>query len=185
MARILPYYSDSSFDEVKNAWMTLDCIRAEMRGMQASIQNLTYLVVNQTQQLAHPMGCRHFSLHAAPSNVDVFQGLDVLEPNAYLSPAQTNPDLLSAKPKPKKKTKRLKKSSQRTASLPNKPRDANSVTKEMIDEALQQLKRPEEKATLITEEDTPLNKQIVNEVLADCGFSPVSPIANQIGRAHV
>jgi len=165
LARVEPYYSERSFEEIKNAWMTLNCIMAEMRGMHASIQNLTHLIVSQTQQLAHPMGCRHFSLHTAPFNVESFQGLEVIEPQT---------DLLSAKPQPKKKIKRLRKSSKQTATLLTKEQILPAVTQEMIDEALKNLSKPSEKATLISEEGTPLNEDLVNEVLAGSIYSPLS-----------
>jgi len=64
LRRFEPFYKDTYIAEVRNCFQTLSCIRQELGGLQASIQNLTMLVVSQQQQLYHPPTCQHFALHS-------------------------------------------------------------------------------------------------------------------------
>jgi len=62
VAKVLPLFNEQNVKEVMDCWQTLTCVKNELRGLRATLQNLTHLVLAMQQQLYHPSDCRHFSL---------------------------------------------------------------------------------------------------------------------------
>lgn len=61
--RFLPFYSPDTLRQLVDHWNTINCLRQELAGLQVSLQQLSSLVVAQTQQLTHPSSCSKFSVH--------------------------------------------------------------------------------------------------------------------------
>ena len=88
--RFLPFYSPDTLRQLVDHWNTINCLRQELSGVQASLQQLSSLVVAQTQQLTHPSSCSKFSLH-------------IVEPVTFPSqPIAPPPRPKPSKPKAKK-----------------------------------------------------------------------------------
>ena len=63
LKKFLPFYSAEGLRQVAEQWDTINCIRQELVGVQVSLQQLSSLLISQTQLLSHPSGCRSFTLH--------------------------------------------------------------------------------------------------------------------------
>ena len=65
--RLLPLYNEKCVREIVNSWQTLQCIKQELSGLQASMQNMTYLLMSIQQKLHHPSDCSNFAAAPPPS----------------------------------------------------------------------------------------------------------------------
>lgn len=61
LQRVLPHYTDKSVREILNLGQTLNCIKQELGGLNASMQNLTQIMLSVQQKMYHPSECCHFS----------------------------------------------------------------------------------------------------------------------------
>lgn len=75
--RLSPLYDEKAVREIVNCWQTLQCVKQELCGLQASMQHLTVLVMSVQQKLHHPSDCYNFStpqLPPSPSGQSVQKG---------------------------------------------------------------------------------------------------------------
>lgn len=85
VGRFLPFYSPETLRQVTDHWNTINCLRQELAGVQASLQQLSSLVIAQTQQLSHPSSCQNFTLHTVEPVAFPFEPVPPAAPRAKAS----------------------------------------------------------------------------------------------------